>query len=99
MAPAGQGHSRSGCVEGDGVGENDRGLLALMSFAMQGMNTMKMSMVMSGERIPAPSASNMSRDEVRKWHKDMAKLDADPRTRGNRNRPAWLVRQAIGGGR
>lgn len=49
-----------------------------------------------GVAIPAPTTANgMTAAEVARWHGDQRILNADPRTAGSANRPAWLVRQVL----
>jgi hypothetical protein len=49
------------------------------------------------EAIPLPTeADGLSASEVEQHAKDLAALEADPRTAGKANRPAWLVRRVLG---
>lgn len=48
------------------------------------------------ERIPAPTAADgYTAAELAERDRDMAILDADPRTAGTANRPAWLVARVL----
>lgn len=46
-----------------------------------------------GERIPAPTY--MTPEQLAKREREMAALEADPRTAGSANRPAWLVDRVL----
>lgn len=46
------------------------------------------------EPIPAPPDATEAAD----WRRDLAILDADPRTAGRANRPAWLVERVLADG-
>lgn len=53
---------------------------------------------MQGQQIPAPTTEDgLTPAEVAAYHAHMRTLQADWRTTGSANRPAWLVRRVLGG--
>lgn len=47
------------------------------------------------QSIPMPSTNVLTPAEIAEYKRDMAILDADPRTAGSANRPAWLVKRVL----